>query len=460
MKHLINKLPRGSHLVNKWKGIDGKDKIIYKNAAGAFFIKGLALLISFFTLPAYMRYLDNQQILGLWFTLVSVLIWILNFDLGIGNGLRNHLASELAKQNRESARGYISSAYFVLGTLMAVITLAGYFIIPVVAWNKFFNISADIIDPAVLIRAVQYTFLGIMLYFFLRIISSIIYALQKSALNNFLNFATNVLLLAVVLIAPSRSITHNLVLLAVSYGICLNLPLLIATFAVFRTTLKDCLPLWKCVSLSKTKDILSLGGIFFLCQILYMFIANTNEFFITRYTTPADVVDYQIYNRLFALVGMLFMLSITPIWSIVTKAAAEKDYTWLMQLNKRLFIWATLFSIGEIALLPFLPFILRVWLGSRAITINYMFALSFAVFGISMLFQNVVSTITNGLGRMRLQALCYGIGILVKIFIIHFGMKFWHSWVLVVLSNVLILIPYILIQNWANTKFLKRRFYA
>lgn len=456
MMCIINKLPYGKYLQSKWGGFSGKDKIIYKNAAGAFIVKGLALLVSFFTLPAYMRYLDNQQILGLWFTLISVLIWILNFDLGIGNGLRNHLAAALAKKDMPSAQKYISSGYFVLGGLVAVLTLAGWLIIPYIGWNKFFNVAPKVIEPLLLIKIVQYTFLGIMCYFFLRIISSVIYALQKSALNNFLNLITNCLLLGVVLMAPIKTISHNLMLLAISYGVCLNLPLLIATFIIFGTSLRKCLPAWHCVTLPHTKAILSLGGIFFLCQILYMLIANTNEFFITQYTSPAYVVEYQIYNRIFAFVSMLFMLGLTPIWSIVTKAVAEKDYLWLQKLNKRLLKLACLFSICEFILIPFLPLIIKIWLGSRAIAVNYIYAFSFALFGISMLFQNVVSTITNGLGRMRLQTICYGGGILVKIAIIHFGILVWHNWILVVLSNALILIPYIFIQNRANNNFLDK----
>lgn len=454
MKKKINKLFSLNYLRNKWFDISTKNRIIYTNSAGAFIVKGFALLISFFTLPAYMRYFDNQYVLGLWFTLVSILIWILNFDLGIGNGLRNHLAQALTKKDSISAKQYISSAYFVFGGLVLFFTLIGYFLIPVVSWNKILNISAEIVSPAILILVVRYTFLGIMCYFFLRIISSVIYALQKSALNNFLDLSTNCLILAFVLLAPSRSIEENLIFLSISYGICLVLPLLVATIIIFSTTLKQCVPSLQNVCRGATKKILSLGIIFFVCQILYMLIVNTNEFFIAQYISPADVVNYQIYNRIFALGSMLFVLGLTPIWSIVTRAVAERDYIWILKLNKRLFKFACLFSIGEFLLILFLPFIIRLWLGSRAINVNYSYAFIFALWGISMIFQMVVSAITCGLGCMNLQALCYGIGILLKIVIIHFGMIFWPNWILVIVANIIILVPYVFIQNRANVSFL------
>ena len=460
MRKLIHKLPGGTWLLSKWRNFSGKDKIIYKNVSGAFLVNGLALLVSFFTMPAYMRYLDNQQILGVWFTLISILIWILNFDLGIGNGLRNHLAAALAKNDWKAAQKYISSAYFVLGTVVILLAIIGYFGIGWIPWNQIFNISEDIISSVLLVQVARYTFLGIMCFFFLRIISSVIYAMQKSALNSVLGLMTNSLLLGVVLLAPVKTLPHNLLVLSISYGICLNLPLLVATIIIFSSSLKNCIPQWKCVSWNAAKAILSLGGIFFVCQILYMCIANTNEFFITQYTGAADVVDYQIYNRVFSLVSVFFALILTPIWSVVTKAASEQDYTWLIKLNKRLLKLAALFSLLEILIIPFLPFILTIWLGKKAIPVHYEYACIFAVFGASMLFQNVVSVITNGLGRMRLQAACYGGGIIIKIMLIHVGIYYWHSWILVVLANALILIPYIILQNRANTIALQRGIYV
>ena len=83
----------------KWDDISENNKIVLKNVMGAFLVKGLGVIVSLFTMPAYLRFFNNDIVLGLWFTVLSVLHWILNFDFGIGNGLRNHLSEELAKNN-------------------------------------------------------------------------------------------------------------------------------------------------------------------------------------------------------------------------------------------------------------------------------------------------------------------------------------------------------------------------
>ena len=97
------------NILARLKGISEKNTIIYKNVIGAFAVKGASLILSLFTMPAYMRFFEDEQILGVWFTLLSVLSWILNFDLGIGNGLRNNLTSALAMGDRNAAKEYISS---------------------------------------------------------------------------------------------------------------------------------------------------------------------------------------------------------------------------------------------------------------------------------------------------------------------------------------------------------------
>ncbi|KMK90187.1 hypothetical protein VL03_22060, partial [Rossellomorea marisflavi] len=95
--------------LNKYKTTGNENtKIIVSNAFGAFIVKGGSLIISLITLPAYIKYFGDQNILGFWFTLLSILTWILTFDLGIGNGLRNNLVHALVKRDELLAKRYIT----------------------------------------------------------------------------------------------------------------------------------------------------------------------------------------------------------------------------------------------------------------------------------------------------------------------------------------------------------------
>lgn len=444
-------------ILQKFRQLSDKDRILFQNVLGAFVVKGLSLVVSLFTLPAYMRFFQDQNVLGVWYTVLSVLTWVLNFDLGVGNGLRNKLALALAVNDRERARQVISSAYFMIGGLMLVLTAAGLGLIPLADWNRFFNVEADLISGETLAQVVRYAFIGIALQLFLRLISSILYALQKSAVNDAISLVTSVLLLVFVLLAPAGAPADSLKLFSLGYVFCANLPLAAATVMVFWGPLKDCRPGRRWVNASCAKGVLSLGGMFFFCQIFYMVITNTNEFFITQYTDPANVVEYQIYNKLFTLVGTLFMLGLTPVWSAVSRAVAEEDYLWLRRVNRQLLWLTAAAAAAEFAILPFLQILVDLWLGPEAIAIRYDYALIFALFGTAMIAQTTVSAIASGTGRIKLQMLCYGLGVVVKVVVIDLGCRLTGEWIVVVLANALVLLPYCILQQLDLTRYIRRK---
>lgn len=99
------------NLIEKLKMKDNTG-IIYRNTIYAGLVKFFSLFIALFTTPAYMHYFNNDEILGVWFTILSVLAWILNCDMGIGNGLRNNLVYAINEKNWDKAKKYISSAYY------------------------------------------------------------------------------------------------------------------------------------------------------------------------------------------------------------------------------------------------------------------------------------------------------------------------------------------------------------
>lgn len=443
-------------LLAKLSSQDEKTKVVFRNTVGAFLVKGAALVVSLYTMPSYMRYFADEQVLGVWFTVLSVLTWILNFDLGIGNGLRNKLTEAIAANDRQATREFISSAYWLLGIVMLIIAVIGALLIETVNWNSVFNVDIATVPADVLCIVVRYAFIGIVLQFFLRLISSVLYALQKSAVNNFISLITSVLQLAFVLTAPQISPIESLKMFSLAYVFCANLPLLAASVLIFAGPMKDCLPKIRYVDRAKARSVLTLGGIFFLCQILYMVIANTNEFFVTQYTNPGNVVEYQIYYKLFSLISTVYMLALTPVWSAVSKANSENDMGWLRRLNIIIFKVSLLAVAAEFLLIPFLQLVINIWLQEEAIQVNYIYALSFALFGAAMVYQSGVSTIVCGIGKMKLQAICYAVGVVGKFVIIDLGIKYTGSWIFVVLANALILIPYCILQQLQLNRYFGR----
>ena len=435
---------------------DTENASLIKNITGAFTVKGLSLLVSLFTMPAYMNFFADQEMLGVWYTLFSVMNWILNLDLGIGNGLRNKLAITIANRDDAKSKEYISSAYFIVGIVSIALATILTGVVYLVNWNVFLGISETFISLHDLRDAVLICLLGIVLQFFLRLISSILYALQKSAINNFLALLTSIGQLMFVLIIPSSSPVANLKFFSLVHGLCANVPLLFATIVVFGKVLPNCRPSHSLFRFSRAKDVISLGGIFFICQILYMVIANTNEFFISHFFGVEHVVEYQIYYRLFSLASMVTSLALSPVWSAVTRAKAQNNFIWLKNLYRTFKLIGLLGICGEFLLVPLLQFIIRIWLRDNAIEVDYATALIFALFGSVMLYQGVLSTFVCGFGRMRLQTVFYAIGVAFKICFIPMMASSLIYWEAVVVVNIMIMLPYCIAQQVELDSYIKK----
>jgi O-antigen/teichoic acid export membrane protein len=442
----MNKLSKIKRLVS-----NENNKTILNNALGAFIVKGGALIISLLTMPAYLEYFNNQQILGLWFTILAVLSWILTFDLGIGNGLRNHLVHALVEKNYLLAKRYISSAYIVIGSLILVFSFSSIILFKYINWNIIFNISSNIIPKETLYITVCIVFSSIMLQLLLKLITSILYAMQKSALTNFLNLISSIIILIYVLLANSTDISHNLILLAFIHLLAVNLPLLITTIVVFSSSLKNSKPNIKYFGKKYAVDVIKLGGIFFWVQIMYMIITTTNEFLITWLTGPENVVEYQIYHKLFTLIGILFTLALAPIWSVVTKAFSEGNYNWIKKLYSILKLMALLGIVCEFAMILFLQFGINLWLGEDAIQVNYLYAAAFAILGSMLIWIGVITSIANGFGQLKTQSILITIGAVIKIPLAYLLVNELNSWIGVIIANILALTLYCIIQPiWLN----------
>lgn len=444
-----------SLLKDKLKKMDSNDRSILTNTIAAFLIKGGGLVLSLFTMPTYLRYFHNETVLGLWFTLLSVLTWILNFDFGIGNGLRNHLARTLATGEYEEAKRYLSASYAALGAICLCIIVCFLGLFQNVNWYRIFHINAQVVSSDALRLSVTIVFVGIILQFFLGQITAVLYAMQKPSVNNLCSLVTKILLVGSLYLLPSGANDGNLITMSVLHVVTMLLPLAVATLAVFsRKTMRRLLPSFRCVRKRYIKDVVSLGGMFFLVQAAYGVVVSTDNYLISWFSDSADVVSYQIYAKFFVLFSSLFILAMSPVWSAVTKAVAEGNKKWIEKLYRRLLLLASLGTLCEFAIIPFLQFAIDLWLGEETITIQYLYCLPFAVLGSLTMLNSVFSSITNGAGKLRVQAVCFGIGALVKIPLSWLLVRLTGSWAGVTIATAACIGLYCLAQPVSIRKWL------
>jgi O-antigen/teichoic acid export membrane protein len=428
------------------------NKNLFWNIIGSIGVKGFAMLVNILAMPAYLNYFSDNTVLGVWFTIISILNWILTFDLGIGNGLRNHLVEAFVANDSIKAKKYISSAYFSIGSIALILGAIGYILLQMVDWNNLLNIPNQKISNETLIQTIQLIFIGIIIQLFLRLIISILYALQKTALSNFLSLLSNVLILVFLLLFRFDNTIEGLSVLSYVYIFSLNVPLLIASVIIFSTQLIDSKPSLEFFKKEYAGKILKLGSLFLGIQLSLLIINSTDQFLISRFYTPDSVVEYNVYYRIFSIYITFFSLITIPIWSAVTKAYTEKRIDWIMKVYKYLnLVGIGLVAISIITALMFQP-IVNIWLGEETFTINTNYAFVFATYSAVFIFIYSANCIANGISHLRPQFIGNLIAALIKVPLTIFLSQYFEHWILIIAIDIFILLPTLIIIPITNKK--------
>lgn len=444
------------NLIERLKAKDNTG-IVLRNTLMSAVVKGGSLFIALFTTPAYMHFFNNDEVLGVWFTLLSVLAWILNCDMGIGNGLRNHLVYAINEKDWDKAKKYISSSYLFLSGIGAIILLgvvsAGNF----VSWNKVFNIQLDFVDAGTMTKAVQILLTSIILQFVLRLVTSILYALQEAFVPGLLNLSTNVIMLAFVLCSNAIGKNNSIVALATAYLVAANLPLVVATLWVFICKIPETRPSFAFFRKDYAVSVLKIGAAFLWLQIIAMVVDNTNNYLITLFVGNAAVVEYQVYNKIFNLPMTMVMLVTTSLWSTITKAKAENDWKWIRASYNKYMKIAFLLGLAEFAVILPLQWIFDFWLGDKTISVNYGIAAIFALSGTVMSLRTILANYSNGLCELKIQTVFMTIGAVVNIPLAYVFSRMSGSYTAIVLANIVSMVPYCIAQMvWCHKCFKAR----
>lgn len=436
--------------LKKTKNVD--DLVLYKNVVGTMVLKGLSVIVNFLSTSLYIHYFSDSLILGVWFTLLSILQWILIFDFGIGNGLRNNLVPFLERNDRFTIRQYVSSGYIALFLLTLFISIIGGIICYNINWNNVINIGVEQISNRDLRIAIFISFIGILLQFFFKIVTSILYAMRKNIVANSTMLFSNILI-CIYLFGGANieaESTDKLIYLAFAYGVAIIIPLLIATVWTFSTDLKGLWPSIHFFDLQKAKSVISLGGLFFVIQLELLLIVSTDSWLIGYLYTPEDVVSYQIYFRLFSLPATLYALLSQPIWSSISVALEKGNIDWIRKKESQMYMIAFIVSILSFLIVVFSPILIDVWVGTDNCEVDYTIAVVFAILSTLQVFMYASTSIANGLSKVKCQVLCNSLSVIIKFTFIFLLYQFVSHWSIVVLSEAISLLLIVIIQPIYN----------
>ena len=443
------------------------NSIFFKNSLGAFFIKGLALFVSLFTTSAYITYFADPRgegLLAVWFTILSILTWILIFDLGIGHGLKNKLINCYEKNDVEEAKKLISSAYVSSALISLLILVVGSILVWTVDVYKIFNINSSLVEETKFRLSLFIILLSICLNFVLKIISNIFESRQKQGVANFFAVGTTILILLYVLLFNLGNNSDRLLGLAFAYLFASTVPYIIGTIILFSTSLKEFRFSLKDYSFKDAKLVVSLGGLFFIIQICMLIINNTNTFIIQYFynlITLGATAQFTYYQKIYNIVIVVSQLIAGPLWVIVTKSASAGDGKYISKMNKILFIFIGIFVFIELLVFALLPIVFDIWIPNAEFTFSWLIDLVFAVTSMLVVASIFFTAISNGLSKLRYQIIGFAIGMVLKVISIVLIVIFLNKgvqvpWYFVQLTTLLAYIPVCILVPIGNHIYLKR----
>jgi O-antigen/teichoic acid export membrane protein len=348
--------------------------------------------------PMTIDYVNPVQY-GIWLTLSSIIIWFNYFDIGLGNGLKNKVAEAIAKNEYHTARRYISTGYGLLAAISLLIVLSYLLLKPWLNWATLLNAPSSLNDQLNVLAF--YLLLLFSIQFVFQLINTIFFALQKSALVSMVFLVGNVLSLLMLVILKATTEGSLLYLgLSLFFGNLISLIGYSLWFFLFEHP--DLSPRLRLFHLKYVKSLLNLGTKFFIIQLAALVQYQTTNVIISRYFSPLQVTEYNIPFKLFGTFNFVFALFLTPLWSSVTEAYTKRDYSWIINTERKLlWVWRGMALVAFLVLLC-CPIIYRLWINNEVI-IPFTTSLGIMLYILTLAYGNIYVTILNGIGALELQ---------------------------------------------------------
>ena len=348
--------------------------------------------------PVAINYLGKVEY-GIWLTLASILSWLINLDFGIGNGLRNKLAESLALNDLKLARIYVSTSYtvFTFGILFALLIYLA--IHGMLNWVDLLKAPPDYFD--LLNTLVLWVIILFLVQFLLKLLTSIINADQRPALNGALSLAINALTLLTVFLLSKTTEKSFIAFALASSGIPVFV-FIIASVILFSGHYRSISPSIRFIDFKYSSSLVKLGMQFFIIQISSLIVFTTDNVIIAQLFGPGQVVIYNVAYKYFYMIPLVFNVMLAPFWSAFTEAYVKQEYDWIKNSVKKLMIGWVILSFIAIVMILISNIVYNIWVGST-IQVPFILSIFMGVFVIIANWNNIFAYFINGVGKVKIQ---------------------------------------------------------
>ena len=361
-----------------------------------FLFKGTGLIISFITVPFTLKYLGEEKY-GFWMLILSIVVWVNSFDIGIGNSLKNKIVEFRENQDIESAKKNIASGYFGVFTIACILFAIGVVFLKILTIEDF--IKSNVLTGEQIKNILEINIFFICLNFFLGICNSIFIGFQKSYIASFNIFFYQVLSLIFILILIKFYGQEKLINLSIFYGVASILPNILTTIIFFKKN-RQYLFSYKDISLKKMKSLLNIGIKMFIMQFCGLIIFFTDSWMISSFIGIEKVGEYGLVNKLFSVFMVFFGILLAPIWPAVTQAYYRKDKEGIENIIKKMRYIYILISLGILVGIIFAQKFIFYWT-LKKIYPSFILIVLTGVSSLIINYTNIYATIILGIGNVK-----------------------------------------------------------
>ncbi|HVG26990.1 MAG TPA: oligosaccharide flippase family protein [Acidobacteriaceae bacterium] len=384
---------------------------LVRGGVSALASRAVALLVSAVSLPLTVRYLGAEQY-GIWVTVSTTVVLMAMLDLGVANSLTNMISRAYAADDREAARRFYASAFWISSGVSAVLGMTCWALWRRVPWGSLFHVhDAHTAMQAELCVAIAVAF--ILLSLPLNLINRVLGGYQQTQVSNYGTLLNSVLgLVAILGVVATRG---SLVELMVVYSGMMLLGTLGLNVWVMFWDKRWLRPSPRAMSREAMRELLGSGLGFFVLQMSALIVFNSDNLVIAHYLSAVDVTPYSVTWRLAGYASVLQSAIMPSLWPAYAEAYARGDYDWVRKM-----FWRTArFSMGAAAtavlvLMLFGRAIIRVYVGSEGVPSEVLLV---AICGWTLLSagMDLEAYLLAAVDRVKLQGILSGVAAALNI---------------------------------------------
>ncbi|MBG6103485.1 lipopolysaccharide biosynthesis protein [Micromonospora vinacea] len=294
--------------------------------------RGTNVLVPLLLIPATLSYLGTDRY-GLWMAVTALTGMVAFADLGLGNGLMTKLAPCLAAGDIERARRYVSSAYLVLGGTAGAITALLWLLGGRVPWDAVFNVTGAV-SPAEARSISLICLTAFVVNVPLSLVNRVQYARQQVGLSNIWQGVGAGLALPFALAAIAAGMSATVVVAATVVGpVLVNV---VNTVWTFGWRVPELAPWAGRATGRLTRELLGLGGLFFVLTIVMSMATNADTLIIAHRLGLESVTEYAVPARFVTQLGLLVTLVNVPLWAMNGDSLARGEVEWVRRTARRM----------------------------------------------------------------------------------------------------------------------------